>query len=1046
MAGDERSPWSPRRLLLAAALSLGGTAPLCAQGPEASEAPTYFRSMQEDAELTDVMFVDAQRGWAVGDRGVIWHTNDGGKRWRLQPSGVTSRLESVHFIDSENGWAAGGQTLPYTHATRGVLLRTRDGGRSWAIDKGLLLPGLKRVQFFNGALGWALGETSALFPTGVFSTENGGRTWTPLSGVSTQGWLAGDFSDPLTGAIAGRLGTMAAVRRQGLQEARTPPFGLRGLNRMKLAGETGGWLVGDGGLVLATSDLGLSWQLPPADPVEAAGREFDWRALEVRGSRAWIAGSPGTKVLHTEDGGATWQVQSTGQNLPIRALSFVDNLHGWAVGALGTVLATTDGGQTWRRQRSGGARAAMLALFSEPSAVPLELLVRLSANEGYLTAVALVNRRDQEPGQSRQATLPERAHNAMIGVGASAAETAWAFPVRQAGLSLSADQVVEGWNQANDGEGLDRLEAHLVRQIRTWRPDVILTHATSLSGEDPLGYVMNQLVLRVADQAADATRFPEQISQMGLEPWQTKKVLGSLSGGQLGTVNITTTQLAQRLGASLADYAIEPRGLICDEYAPSPVTLGFRSFIDRVPQGAGEHDFFSGITEHPGGEARRVLIEYPAQGVDVMKRMAQKHRNMQAILARPELSQQDEARFLAQVGDLTAGLDEASAGGVIHQLGQQFYRAGRWPMAAETFQVLVDQHPDHPLSHAALVWLVQYWSSGEAAWRDGQTKQARADEAARFTNQMNNAGFGPPPLGQVAGAAAPARTDLQSRQGTVAAIDFNPGADRPARAAALGKLLEQRNPAVYAELPVRFPLAAAWRQEGLDRQAERFYLEVARTRPHDAWWACAAGEHWLREPKNLAPKSLLNAASGPKPRLDGKLDDEIWRQVKPVELRSALGDGQDWPAVALVAYDRDYLYLGVNCRRAAGCAYEAASGPRPHDADLSAHDRVDFLIDLDRDWATYYRLTIDHRGWTGDACWGDATWNPTWFVAAHSSDDSWTAEAAVPLTQLTGARPDPRQVWALGIQRTVPGVGFQSWTLPAASTPAPEGFGYLIFD
>lgn len=1046
MHDDEQARWSPARLLAAFALCLLWTESIAAQSPGDSEAPTYARSMQEDAELTDVTFVDPQRGWAVGDRGVIWHTADGGKHWRLQPSGVKCRLQSVCFIDTENGWAAGGRAYPYAHATRGVMLRTRNGGRSWAIDKGLLLPGLKRVRFFNASLGWALGETSAMFPTGAFVTDNGGRTWAPLSGVSAQGWLTGDFYDPFTGAIAGRLGTMAAVRRQSLHEARTPPFGLRGLHRMKLVGETGGWLVGDGGLVLTTADLGLSWQMPQVDPAEVAGRQFDWRALEVRGSRVWIAGIPGTKVLHSEDGGATWQMQSTGQNAPIHALSFVDNLHGWAVGALGTVLVTSDGGQTWKRQRSGGTRAAMLAVYSEPSAVPLELLVRLAANEGYLTAVELLNRRDQEAGQASQATLSERAHDAMIGVGASAAETAWAFPVRQAGLSLSADQVVDGWNQANDGQALERLEAHLVRQIRTWRPDVILTHAASLSGKDPLGHVVNQLTLRVADQAADATRFPEQISQMGLEPWQPKKVVGSMSDGQLGALNITTAQLAQRLGVSLADYAIEPRGLITAEYQAAPVTLGFRPYIDRVPQGAGEHDFFSGITEHPGGEARRVLIEYPAQGIDVMKRIAQKHRNMQAILSRPDLSQLDDARFLAQLGDLTRGLDDAGAGGVIHQLGQQFYRAGRWEMAAETFQVLVDQYPEHPLSHAALVWLVQYWSSGEAAWRYEQSKQERAGQAARFAGQLNTANLsGPPPLAQVSRPVA-VRPDLQKRQGTVAAIDFNPAANRPARASALGKVLEQRNPTVYAELPLRFPLAAAWRQDGSGRQAERFYREVERTRPHDAWWACAAGEHWLNEPRNHSPKNLLNASSGPKPKLDGQLDDEIWRQAKPVELRSPLGDGQDWPAVALVAYDREYLYLGVNCRRAADCVYEATSGPRPRDSDLSAHDRVDFLIDLDRDWATYYRLTVDHRGWTGDACWGDATWNPNWFVAARSSDNAWTAEIAVPLSELTGAPPASRQVWALGMQRTVPGVGFQSWTRPAAAHPIPEGFGYMMFE
>ncbi|HEV7222918.1 MAG TPA: YCF48-related protein [Pirellulales bacterium] len=1045
MVGQERPQGFAWSLILAGLVACARPALAPAQVPGAAETPTYLRSMQEDAELTDVCFVDAQRGWAVGDRGVIWHTVDGGKYWRLQPSGVGSRLESVHFIDSENGWAAGGQSHPYTHATRGVLLRTRDGGRSWAIDKGLLLPGLKRVQFFNGALGWAIGEASALFPTGVFATDNGGRTWAALTGLEAQGWLTGDFSGPHSGAIGGRSGTTAAVRRQGLQASRAPSFGLRGLNRIKLSDERAGWLAGDGGLVLATSDLGSSWQAPEGDVFDAAGDDFDWRALEVRGPRVWIAGSPGTKVLHTQNAGKSWELQTTGQHLPLRAICFVDNLHGWAVGALGTVLATADGGRSWQRQRSGGTRAALLALYSEPSAVPLELLVRLSGNEGYLTAVELLNRRDQESASPQAATLPERAHDALIGVGASAAETAWAFPLRQAGLSLSADQLVEGWNRSNDGQGIDRLEAHLVRQIRTWRPDVLLTHATSPGGEDPLAHVVNQIVLRVVEQAADATRFPEQIGQMGLDPWQVKKVFGSLANGQLGTLNITTAQLAQRLGTSLADHALAPRGLIADEYLATPVTLGFRSFIDKLPQKVGEHDFFSGITLHPGGEARRVLVEHPAGNIDMMRRVAQKHRNMQAILSRPELSQQDHARFLAQIGELTADLDEATAGAVVHQLGQQFYRAGRWQMAAETFQTLVDQYPEHALSHAALVWLVQYWSSGEAAWRMEQSKQARAGEAALAAREMNGVRFGPPPLGQVDDSLTAAAL-AQNGHGTAAAVDLTSESDPPARASALGKLLEQRNPAVHAELSVRFPLAAAWRRQGFDRQAQRFYLSLARTRPHDAWWACAAGERWLAEPAGLAPKTALNAATGPKPRLDGKLDDDIWARSKRVELRSALGDGADWPAVALVAYDREFLYLAAHCQRAPGAVYAPGEGPRPRDAELSMRDRVEFLIDLDRDWATYYRLSIDHRGWTSEACWQDATWNPSWFVASHSDETAWTAEAAIPLAELTGESIQGRPVWALGIQRVVPGVGFQSWTTPAAATPAPEGFGYLIFE
>jgi hypothetical protein len=268
---------------------------------------------------------------------------------------------------------------------------------------------------------------------------------------------------------------------------------------------------------------------------------------------------------------------------------------------------------------------------------------------------------------------------------------------------------------------------------------------------------------------------------------------------------------------------------------------------------------------------------------------------------------------------------------------------------------------------------------------------------------------------------------------------------RPARALVVGKLLEQRNPAVGAEPQVRFPLAVALRQQGEGPQAERLYTELARSRTEDAWWAAAMGERWLAKPDPSPPKRVARVATGEKPRLDGRLDDEIWKKARPLALRSAVGDDGEWPATALIAYDKEYLYLALDCRQAAGATYEANDSPRPRDGDLTAHDRVDIFIDIDRDFTTAYRLTIDHRGWTGEECWGDASWNPVWYVAAGGENGSWTVEAAIPFEELGGQSPAEKQAWALGVQRTVPGVGFQSWTTPAATTVVPEGFGYLIF-
>jgi hypothetical protein len=107
---------------------------------------------------------------------------------------------------------------------------------------------------------------------------------------------------------------------------------------------------------------------------------------------------------------------------------------------------------------------------------------------------------------------------------------------------------------------------------------------------------------------------------------------------------------------------------------------------------------------------------------------------------------------------------------------------------------------------------------------------------------------------------------------------------------------------------------------------------------------------------------------------------------------------------------------------------------------------VDVLLDLDRDAATWFRLTVDSRGWTNDACGSDPTWSPQWYVAVQTVDEVWTAEAAIGFDQLTRDYPRSKSTWSVGLQRIVPGTGFQSWTRPAAPTIVPEGFGYLIFD
>jgi tetratricopeptide (TPR) repeat protein len=539
---------------------------------------------------------------------------------------------------------------------------------------------------------------------------------------------------------------------------------------------------------------------------------------------------------------------------------------------------------------------------------------------------------------------------------------------------------------------------------------VVLTAEPGAGADAAAVRLVADAVARAVRQAAEPGSAPEQLSLAGLQTWQVKKVYAALPPGERGGLELPTAQFAPRLGCSLADAAAAPRGLLSDRFHRCEPMLGFRLLSSQASQESERADFFTGLNLPPGGEARRELGEAASEGVESLGRMAQRRRTFQAIVAQSEKNPQRGLQLLAEAGRFAEQLDDDGGAWLLEQLAEQYFETGQWELAAETRQALAERYPRHPLSRAALRWLVEYYASGEAAWR------ARSTQPGHLMNSS-----------QPGGEAA------------------QPG-DRPGCAIALATRAERTQPALFADPALRFALAAAYRRQGNARQAERFYAAASRGVNHGAWRACAEGEQWLAAPRGNSPKPVLRcpAATG-KPRLDGRLDDAVWRAVQPVALTSAYRDDTEWPARVMLAYDAEFLYLAITARQAPGVRYEAATGPRPRHADLSAHDRVELFLDVDRDFVSYYHFTIDDRGWAAEDCWGDRTWNPQWFVAARTENQTWTVEAAIPWNQLTGKPPQAHDAWAIGIQRIVPGVGFQSWNVPAAVEVIPEGFGYLSF-
>lgn len=230
--------------------------------------------------LTDVIFTDARRGWAVGHDAVVIHTRDAGETWELQHQAPEDEvpLLSVWFENDQRGLAVG---------AFGLLLETTDGGESWR--RRPLIANSEEDYHLNAIF---RGPGDALFIAAefgsIYRSLDGGASWKRLH-------------PPYDGSFWGGL----AVDEDALLV-----FGMRGhVFRSEDLGETwqelesgtdqslqSGIIRADGTIVL----VGLGGALLTSDD---AGRTFSAAiAPDRRGIASAAEGVNGTLLLFGETG------------------------------------------------------------------------------------------------------------------------------------------------------------------------------------------------------------------------------------------------------------------------------------------------------------------------------------------------------------------------------------------------------------------------------------------------------------------------------------------------------------------------------------------------------------------------------------------------------------------------------------------------------------------------------------------------------------------------------------------------------------------------
>jgi photosystem II stability/assembly factor-like uncharacterized protein len=301
--GAERIERSVGNIALVAAVVLLGGYLWISYESKIAPKPVGVKMLTQHDELFSVSFPSANDGWVVGKFGMILHTVDGGQTWREQDSGTQNALSSISFVDDDHGVAVG---------SAGTVIVTNDGGQTWKPQNSGIHDQLLSVKALSPKLAFAVGAYGT-----VLSTHDG-ATWQK----QTFSW------NQLIPKVITDIGPMEP-----------------NLSSVFFLDPENGWISGEFGLILHTSDGGSTWN------TQRYGKDLpQLYGIAFRDAQnGWAVGQFG-KMVVTSDGGQQWKPIELGINTDLYAIAFKGE-RGIAVGD-GVVMVSTDAGATWNQLKS----------------------------------------------------------------------------------------------------------------------------------------------------------------------------------------------------------------------------------------------------------------------------------------------------------------------------------------------------------------------------------------------------------------------------------------------------------------------------------------------------------------------------------------------------------------------------------------------------------------------------------------------------------------------------------------------------------------------
>ena len=310
--------------LICGALALAFAASTFAAA-EAYKAPLDVPALMLKHQITSTQMQGVARAGerlvAVGMRGLVLVSDDGGKQWKQSGVPVSSDLLDVHFPTAKDGWVVGQD---------GVVLHTKDGGNTWEKQFDGRMAKKLLTEHFQSLVDNGHAEAQRYLQDTQLNYADGPEQ--SLLGV----W----FKDALHGFVCGSFGTIFATNDGGVTweswvekvDVELPPhyFAIRGTKM---------------GVMMA-SEKGIVFRLDPdkqrfvAMPTGYTGTFF---SLVETGDAVLAMGLQG-KVYRLKGKDAKWEKVEAGTNSTFTASAALPDGGALLTTVSGKVLLTRDGG------------------------------------------------------------------------------------------------------------------------------------------------------------------------------------------------------------------------------------------------------------------------------------------------------------------------------------------------------------------------------------------------------------------------------------------------------------------------------------------------------------------------------------------------------------------------------------------------------------------------------------------------------------------------------------------------------------------------------